>query len=192
MARIKGAAFREFVVWVGESRGASVLARAVAHLPNSEQARFDLDRPGLGILPATWYPAPLIHRLLDALLEEAPGQRIALARGGARATIDATLRGVYRILFAALATPERYARHSQRLWDGYYDNGRLEIHSAEPGVALSRISGWSSHHPLICEMHEHAAARLYEAMGCRDVRTRRLTCIASGAAACEFETRWKV
>lgn len=193
IARIKGSAFREFVRWYCENHGPAALEAASRALPPETRDLLDPQRDGFGILPSAWYPAPIVHAIFDAAIAgRSPRERADLARAGARATLDRTLRGVYGVLFAALATPERYARFAQRLWSSYYDTGVLVIERSVPGKAQSRIRDWDAHHRFLCDMHQHAAVFIYEAMGLRVVGTTRLECVSTGGTACRFETTWVV
>jgi hypothetical protein len=187
--RIKGAAFGELLRWFFEHHPGRVAAAVERVAPGD--LRPDPRKPGMGILAGSWYPAPEVHALLDALVAGLPrAERTAIARAAARATMDRTLRGLYKLLFDALATPERYARHAQRLWNSYYDGGTLTVTPRGDG-ADSVVSDWAAHHPLICEMHVHAAAFIYEAMGKKDVSATRLECVATGASACRFSVSWR-
>ena len=185
--RIKGAAFREFLRWYAP-RFPDRLAAVARDLPD---VRLDPDKDGAGVLASSWYSAASVHATIDALLAGlASRQRAELARGAGRATLERTLTGVYRLLFQIMATPERYARHAQRLWDGYYDTGTITI-DVGPGRAESRIAGWAAHHPFICEMHVHAAACIYENMRLEGVVSNRRECVALGGTVCRIETTWR-
>jgi len=186
VANIKGAAFREFVRWY--AKGAP---DRVADAAKRSALRLDNHKDSLGILTGTWYPAVEVHHFLDILLAGiSPAHRSELARTGARVTIERTLSGFYKLLFSAMATPERYARNAQRLFSAYYDQGTIRVMSGR-GEAVSRTTDWAAHHPFICEMHRHAAGFIYEAMGCVGVVTMRLECVATGGSACSVRTSWR-
>jgi hypothetical protein len=190
--RIKGAGIRPFLVWYAARYGAGRLLAAAAAIPPAQRAGLDLDDPCLGVLASSWYPAASIHALLDELLAGVPAdQHAELAREGARAIIDSTLKGVYRLLFQTMMTPERYARNAQALFARFYDTGTMEKTPLAPAGHLSRVRDWSSHHPMLCEFIGHTAEYVYAALGCRDVKVRRSACVALGGEECRFEITWK-
>jgi len=191
-ARIKGAAFREFLRWYDERQGSGRLADHLQALPATDRAEFDPGAPVLGVQPSHWYPASTVHRLLDEIVRGRSASEVrALGEEGARAVMDNTLRGIYRGLFTWMANPERYARHAHRLWDIYYDSGVFEVTPLPDGRgAVSVVRGWDAHHPVICELNRGAAIAIYEAMGCSDVHCERTSCVDDGASECRFVTRW--
>lgn len=151
----------------------------------------DVHRGEPVVLASKWYEAAIIHRLLEALTSGmTPAEQAELARDGARAVMDATLRGVYRLLFRTMMSPSRYATHAQTLWDRYYDTGRMAKRTLGPSAHATEISAWAGHHPLLCDLHVESARYIYAAMGCRDVRVTRTGCVSRGAALCSFEVRW--
>jgi hypothetical protein len=187
---IKGAGFREALRWYAETHGAERIAAAFRTLPAEIQARLDPAKETLGILPATWYPTDVVHAILDAVLAgSGTRQRADLARAAGRATVEGTLRGFYGAVFGALATPERYARHAQKIWSLYHDNGQLEVVLSRGG-AESRITEWPGHHRFICDMHLAAAPVVWESMGMPVTGSTRLECVSTGGKLCRFETQW--
>lgn len=189
--RIKGAAVREFVIWYGERIGAPEVASRVLAIPAERRGPIDPYSRSLGLLASSWYPAETVHALLDVLTGGlSPEERHELAMEASAAVMTATLRGVYRLLFRAMATPSRYAAHAGRLWTAYYDSGVFRVEMASPTEARSSIATWTAHHPFICLLNWGAATQIYRAMGCADVHTDRLSCVDEGAATCSFVTRW--
>lgn len=191
VGRVRGSAFREFVRWYGIAVNVDRLRAAVASLPEEHQALLRPDDPALGVIASTWYPAPLVHRLIDELIAGFdPMTREQLARNAAAAVMDVTLEGVYRLLFRWMATPARYAKYASRLWASYYDSGEFMIVASVPGQATAVLRDWPSHHDFVCELNLRAATEIYKAMGCREVETVREACIGHGDSECRFVTRW--
>jgi hypothetical protein len=191
-AHIKGAAFREFLRWYAEQQGSERLIEHLEALPETDRAEFDPSAPALGVTDSRWYPASTVHRLLDEVMRGRSASEVrALATEGARAVMETTLRGIYRVLFSWMANPERYARHAHRLWDVYYDSGVFEVTPQPDGrSAVSIVRDWRAHHPVICELNRGAAIAIYEAMGCSDVECLRTSCVEEGDEECRFVTRW--
>lgn len=191
-ASIKGVAVREFVRWYERRVGPARFQALVSGLPAIARDAFDLSAPGLGIVSTTWYPAGAVNALLDAIEQQIePKDRERVTLEAARAVMDVTLSGVYRVLFRMMASPERYARYCQKLWSTYYDSGRIEIVLSQEGTtAVTTTSGWTAHHPLSCDLNRGASVAIFLAMGCRNVSCVREACVVQGAPACRFVTRW--
>lgn len=189
--RIKGAAFREFACWYAERLGQERIEDALRSLRHPQQDRLDPADESLGILASVWYPAELVHELLEALIRDVPrSERSALAQEAADIVMSRTLRGLYRVLFQWMATPERYARYCGRLWASYYDSGDFRVQMPDPCTAICTITDWQAHHPFICDLNHGAAGAIYRHMGCEDVNVDRVACVAQGAPHCCFATTW--
>jgi hypothetical protein len=187
--RIKGAAFREFVCWYGDTRGPTALRQAALRGKVTEP--LNPNHPALGVIASVWYEAEIVHRLLDGMTMGLSNTEIqALANDGSAAVMGATLRGVYRVLFAWMATPARYARYAPKLWSAYYDSGQVRIEMPHDRCAISHVRDWSTHHPVICELNRGAARAIYTAMGRRGVQVERQACVTDGDAECRFRTTW--
>ena len=153
---------------------------------------FDLDREGFGVLPSRWYPAEVVHDLLDRLIEDRPpGELEQLAREAAYDIMSKSLKGVYGFLFSTLASPERYARHIDRVWQMHYDSGNVSITPTDnPREWRARYASWRGHHPFICKLNMAAAVPIYETMGCKHVTCTQTSCVANGADQCESLIRF--
>lgn len=190
--KIKGAAFREFVLWYEGAHGSESLHRVLRALSKEERQGLRPDAPGLGILASGWYAAPLAHVLLDAVCEgRGEEERRGIARDGSRAVLGTMLDGVYRFLFERVSTPERYSKHIDRLWRQLHSTGTRRIALVGPNEADSTIEDWPGHHPLLCLITMETMAAVFEVMRCRDVRLERVACISSGDPACRARLQWK-
>jgi len=189
---IKGAAFREFVTWYGKQRGSQRLEAAVAALPEGARSHLQPQREALGILAATWYPAEIVHALLDELLRGVPAdERLEMAGAASEAIMRSTLHGIYRVLFRLMATPELYARFGNRLWSMHYDSGDLILELNEPTRLSATVRDWRGHHPFICELNCAALIPIFSEMGCVDVRVTHDACVSRHADACRYSLYWK-
>ena len=189
--KIKGVAIREFFGWYVSRFGADYVQARIARLPERVRGQLDVDHPYLGILDSEWYPAELVHQLLDSAARGmSPDERAQLMRDGARAALSATLRGVYRLLFETMMTPERYLRRAQALFSRYFDTGTITKIAESRNSHLTHIHNWSSHHPLLCDFVQYTAETVYGAMGCRSVESARLSCVSTGGALCSFRVTW--
>jgi hypothetical protein len=191
MSRIKGVAFREFLGHYATTYGKARIATVLAGLAPEQALTFDINREYLGVLPSTWYPAPVVHALIDGLTAGmSPKERDTLAVQAARAVMGSTLRGIYARLMELFVTPQIYARFAQTLWRSYYENGDFTVVIADAQTAECTIRGWQAHHPFICDLNREAATVIYEGMGLARVSTERTHCVARGDPHCRFITRW--
>jgi hypothetical protein len=190
IARMKGAGIVHFLDWYVERFGQPRLQQTAAGLPEPHRTYFDPADRRLGVLASSWYPSTAIHGLLDGFIADHGSESAMLAREGAKATIDATLKGVYRWLFQTMMTPDRYARNAQKLFSRYYEPGTMTKAPLGEAGHLSVVRDWPGHHPLLCDMLEHTAEYVYTQLGCRDVRSPRTACVSRGAPDCRFEITW--
>lgn len=126
VARIKGAAFREMIAWLGRDLGQAELDAIATRVPSPHRQAFERGSPQLGILAASWYEAGTVHALLEAMTigrSEREVQRIV--DDGTRAMIETTLTGVHRAILRVVGSPDLHARFGQRLWSTYYEDGRV-------------------------------------------------------------------
>jgi len=190
-ARIKGAHTRAFLAWYTAQGGQARTTRLLERMPERYRSLFDPGSADLGLLDSFWYPAEAMHIVIDAMLDGLDAQtRSRLAREGARAATEATLKGVHRWIFERVMTPERYLPRAQLLFSRYYQPGEIVKTEPAPFTHLSVFRGWTGHHPFICEMLFHSAIVVYGAMGCRGVSGARLRCLSEGAPDCAFSVCW--
>lgn len=156
------------------------------HLSQHERA--------LGVVAAGWYPMSVVHPIVDEMARAVDSTtRTRLIQETAKAIMEQTLRGVYKVMFDWMATPQRYARHCNRLWRLYFDEGAMEVVVGEEGVdARCTVRDWGGHHRVICDLNLAAASEIYRAMGLSDVRSHRTSCVSEGSEACCFRTTWKL
>lgn len=189
--QIKGAALREFLAWYVHRNSHALLAEKIDKLAPEIMHHLDFRQDNLGVLSSQWYPARVIHALLDSIFAGVPpNEREDIIREGARAVMQATLQGIYKLLFKTMMSPDRYAKYSQKLWDRYYDCGIMKKESPKPFMQTTTISDWASHHPVICDLNYEGSRYIFEAMGCKDVTVRRLGCVSTGQAECSFIITW--
>lgn len=189
--RIKGVAIREFFRWYVERNGPERVAEQLEDVPPDVARTFDLADPHLGVIASAWYPAELVHLLLERVQATLPPSEVArFMREGAQQVVRSTVRGVYKLLFDSFMTPERYARRSQALFSRYFNTGVMSKTIESPRAHLSEIVDWTSHHPLLCDFVLYVGETVYGAMGCRDVKSVRLACVGDGDKRCAFRITW--
>ena len=190
--KIKGAAFREFVLWYERTYGTDHLGNAIARVPSDARGGLRSGIPGLGVLASSWYPADIANRLLDAVSAQHDEETLArIARDGSHAIVDVMLFGIYRFLFERVSTPARYARHIGRLWRQLHTTGERQIRLTGANEADSTIADWPAHHPLMCLITIETMGAVFEAMRCREVVVVRTACVTQGSPLCRATIRWK-
>jgi hypothetical protein len=188
--RIKGAAIRDFIAWYAREHDLERLKRAVAELP--EQTAFDFGHASLGILPSTWFEATDVHRVLDTLTEglSAPAYD-ALARDGGRATVQALMTGLQKIIFTKFMTPGAYGKLANIAFRLNYDVGSVINEELGPRRHAGSVQGWASHHPFLCRMHVTIKAEIYAAMGCKHTEIEQRFCRSDGDTHCGSIIVWE-
>lgn len=190
-ANVKGSALLPILEYYATQHGRERLLYLIGDLPPEFARAFDVDDKHFGVLVSLWYPAPLVHALLERMTAGATrAESSAFIRAVAQAVVKSTLNGVYRFLFQVMMSPERYLRNVQKLFSRFFDDGLVVKEPLGPRGHRSIISQWHGHHPLLCECFVYTSTYIYTAIGCRDVESRRTACISEGAPACTFEHTW--
>lgn len=192
-AMIKGGAIREFFAWYERKFGVEGVRHMARNVPPDLAALLDPDDPIVNFLAASWYPARLVHAMLDAMHEGRTEQEMErFAREATRDVVKNHMSSVYRVLFQRLGSPEIYARMIPRLWRQLHDSGVRSLEIVGEGQATSRVSRWDGHHPMLCTLSVQLMVAIFEEMGCRDVRARRVRCIGrTSGGECVYEVSWK-
>lgn len=192
LGKIKGNAFREFLVWFEERSGHAALARAFALLPGPLASELDPSRPVLGVLPSNWYSIEIVHSLLDSLTADFSASDLErFTHEAAQVTIARMMRGLQRAAFSLLISPRRYPKVINLLWGMNYDSGRVQVVEQTATCHEGVVSDWTGHHPLICQINHLAKVHMYEAMGCRDVTVQLTRCVSKGDPDCRSVVRWR-
>ena len=189
-ALIKGAVIREFLLWHDVKFGHEATRDLLVDIPPELLATIDPAQPAFGILGASWYPAALTHPMLDRLVARVGDEGQHLAREANREVVPRMIRGVYRVLFRTVASPELYARHVPRLWRRLHTSGDRTMVIRAPGEALSTTTNWTGHHPTMCWMAIYTMVYVFESMGYRHSTVERLACVSHGADGCETLLRY--
>ncbi|MDB4943988.1 MAG: hypothetical protein JWP97_3522 [Labilithrix sp.] len=187
---IKGLVFREFVRWYEQSHGRDAAMRAYTALPDDLRFHLQPDLEAFGLVASTWYPCELAGAMLqEVTLGVPPLRRAEMLRSGVQHALGVTLTGVYKMLFDTLITPERHAKYAQKIWSQYYNTG--VVTGAMEGEMRSSqlVTDWTGHHPMLCELSISSLAVFHEAMGCKNVRVRRTSCVLDAALSARHAER---
>ena len=189
--RTKGLGWAELIRWYERTQGREKLLAVVARMPEKWRRGLDVNHKVLGILDGTWYLEEQRNVFFDALTAGTTLlQRQAMARACSTAVMQHSLRGIHRMIFNMMATPERFVKYAQRLWDVHHDTGRLRMKLLSPTSAEAAVLDWPTHHPFACMMNHYSCNATFEAMGCFDLSDRRV-CIADGAPECVGIYYWR-
>lgn len=190
-AGIRGAALKPFVTWYAATYGHAGLQRALAALSDEDRRRFSAAAPGIGISIAAWYPAAVIHQMLDTLLEGMDvRERTALASRGADYTLTASLTGYLDVAFRALVSPRVCQIVGPQIWHAFYSGGRVRIDAQGRRCHVMEVTDWTGHHGFLCEMNNAAGRAIYRAAGCAAVTTEHEACINRADRVCVYVIRW--
>jgi hypothetical protein len=190
--RIKGAAIRDFIAWYAREHDLERLKHAVSSLPGNARAAFDFSHGTLGVLPSVWFAAEDVHRVLDTLTEGlGPGAYDALARDAGKATVQALMTGVQKIIFSKFMTPGAYAKLANVAFRLNYEEGTVVNEVLGPHRHRGSVQGWTAHHALLCRMHVVIKAEIYSHMGCGQVQIERRFCRSEGDADCGSIIVWE-
>ncbi len=191
---IKGAVLREFLLWYERrAQGTTNVAAIFATFAPELAALVKPSLPALGILASTWYPAALSHAFLDAMLaiEGCGDEGRSMARQANRDIVPRMIRGVYKMLYRTVASPELYARHVGRHWHKLHSTGDRSFVIRAPGEGHSVVANWPGHHPTLCWITIHTMVSLFEMMGYEHVAAERTRCVSHGGAECATVLRWR-
>jgi hypothetical protein len=189
--KIKGAAIREMLLWHDQRYGHAETVALTVRIPPHLMSILDTTQPAFGVLGASWYPRSVTHPMLDEIVEIRGNEGRELASAVNRDVVPRMIRGVYRMIFRTVATPELYARHIHRVWRRLHTTGDRSMTIREPGEALSIVENWPGHHPFLCWTTIYTMAYVFEAMGYAHWSVERIACVAHGAPRCETVIRYR-
>jgi len=186
----KGSTIREFLLWHERRYGHEATLDLAADLTPAAMAMINPTLPALGILSSSWYPMSVTHPMLSRVQARCGNEGRDFAIEANREVVPRMIRGVYRVMFKAVVSPEMYARHVGRLWRQLHTTGTRSMTIRAPGEALSVLEDWPAHHPVSCWLTIYTMAQVFEAMGYKKWSVDRLSCVGHGAARCETLLRY--
>jgi hypothetical protein len=184
--KVKGVAFRTIDLCYERLRGVEARDRARTIMPRelSEAFRY------YTLLAASWYPISWYRETFRAF-RSSSNDGPELARDIGRMAARHDMSGVHKQILAKIISPQALLSMSQRVFNTYYDTGRLEIQNAERGYVQARCSnctGWD--HNMWMEFMGSCES-LLEIAGARRVASRFLSGGIDGHAQALLEARWE-
>jgi hypothetical protein len=113
------------------------------------------------------------------------------AEEAVRASVGATMSGIYAGIIRMLVSPKLLAEHYQRLWRLYHNTGEFKVHVLGPTKYDFRLSQWAAHDPFICQMNFHATRLILELVGMKGVSGQSGGCVDRGDPYCSYIQTWK-
>ena len=191
-AMIKGGAIREFFAWYEERFGRESLRAMARHVPSDLAPLVDPDEPVVHFLASSWYPARLVHSMLDTMNDGRTALEIErLARDATRHVVAHGMSSVYRVLLAKLGSPQIYARMIPRMWRQLHTTGDRTVEIVEDGHAISKVANWAGHHRDLCIITTCLMCAVFEHMGKKNVKWTCVRCVSrDGGNECVYDVRW--
>ena len=147
------------------------------------------------LLPSSWYPADLVHRLEQAIVEVlAQGDRSELFvdMGRASATMNLTGRGTQRA-YVQLGDPHFVLRYSPHVYASTHSTGsRTYQKTGETSALLRTTDDVAEPNAEDCLTTVGWLTRAIELSGGQEARTIETQCRARGAAQCEYHCEWRL
>jgi hypothetical protein len=184
--KVKGVAFRTIDLCYERLRGAQARDRARDTMPADLADAFRY----YTLLAASWYPISWYRETLRAF-RTSSNEGPELAREIGRLAARHDMSGVHKQILANIVSPQALLGMSQRVFNTYYDTGRLEIVSSEQGHVQARCSncvGWD--HNMWMELIGSCES-LLEIAGARRVDMHVLGGALDGSAHALLEARWE-
>jgi len=180
-AKMRGYICKAAFTWAEQELGRQHVLAVQQKAPEAVVAlALDLTRTGAAVLASTWYPAPAMHQLTDALFGEFElDEQAELARRAGRYVFDQQITGLQRALLGLMMSPKRYIKHAPKAWLHNFSDGTLHFeHDLEAIRPWHRCVylDWGAHHPVICQMMMQGKRVIYEAKGCKEVEIQVESC----------------
>jgi hypothetical protein len=115
--------------------GAAAYGRALASVPPHVASEYTR------VTPLTWVPLSTIEPVIMAMGEASGRDALALQDDVARATVERSLRSIWRI-FLRITTSEAILSRVPVIYAKSYDKGRLVVSHPRPDRAIIELCDW--------------------------------------------------
>lgn len=181
---VKGTPVRSLQKFIETELTSEQRERLFAALPPEYAARMSVPVLATESIP--------VH-ILNVLTEEAAkvkGEPVEeFAHRAGRAAAGEAVKGVYRF-FALVLTPAALLSKAGSMWSTVYNRGQLQVLDQRETSARIRLTNYPSE-SVGCARITGWIDRLAQMAGARDVTVRHASCVARGAADCEWELNWR-
>ena len=183
MALAKGSTLRATMEFVRADKGAEVLERVLARLPDERRAQVErsasTDEVPFDVALALW-------RAVEG--EVGPADPAWMERAGAQSIESSGVQLYGGIL--RKANPTEFLTQGVSLFRLYYSPGDMEVVEAEPGRAVLRLVGFDAADPLFCRRQTGGLRQALAIAGGDAATSRHVRCTQEGDAFCEWEVGW--
>lgn len=183
--KVKGVAFRTVAHCFLELSGAPAHERAVTLLTKEVAEAY---RYGT-LLPASWYPISWYREVFRAF-RAATGAGPELPRRIGALAVQHDMRGAHKRFVAWFTSPQTLLSLSQRVFNTYYDTGRVEIVEARAGFVRMRATGCIGWDLNMWSELAGSSQALLEVAGARHVRVHGVSGGQDGDQQHELEAHW--
>jgi len=183
--QVKGVAFRTIELCFGELYGEARRDRARELMPEPLAAAYRYQ----SLMAASWYPIAWYREAFGAF-RRATGAGPELAREVGRLAARHDMRGVHKQILAKLISPQALLAMSQRVFNTYYDTGRVETVESRRGYARIRCAGCTGWDENMWSEVVGSCESLLEIAGAKHVRSHTLLGGGNGDDEMIMEARW--
>lgn len=141
------------------------------------------------LLPASWYPISWYRDVFRAF-RTVTGAGFDLPRRIGALAVQYDMQGAHKRLVAWLASPQTLLSLSQRVFNTYYDTGKVEIIESRVGYVRMRAHGCIGWDQNMWSELAGSSQALLEAAGARQVRVRGISGGHDGDKDHELEAHW--
>lgn len=175
-ARVKGLSFRSVLLWYASDKGHDELVRRTREFHPWVADALAIDEPACGVIVNRWYRADVVAALADTITRDvSPREFERIAQGCSEWVARDTIRGLYRVLFDWVATPNRFVKYGARVWANYYDHGSFILHAKGERSIEAVVTDWAAYHPFVFALTRKVVCMMFDNMGCetRDLPAHR-------------------
>jgi hypothetical protein len=141
------------------------------------------------LLAASWYPISWYRDVFRAL-RAATGAGPELPRRIGALAVQHDMRGAHKRFVAWFSSPQTLLSLSQRVFNTYYDTGKLEIIDSRAGFVRMRATGCIGWDLNMWSELAGSSQALLEVAGARHVRVRAISGGQDGDHQHELEAHW--
>ncbi len=182
---IKGTAIKARVDYLRARFGEKGLARVVEALSPEHRSYLRDD-----VIISSWYPFSLSEDIMSCAERILGNNDGALCREVGAASCRFGFETVYK-KFATASDPRKaIAAFSGVLWKNYWDTGRVEARSLDPGHTEIELHDFNVPHPTLCHVLHGFFETAMKTWGASHVLVAHPRCHGKGARNCVFTVSW--
>jgi len=138
-----------------------------------------------GVLISSWYPVEVSVEMMQTMDRLFGKGDLALCREMGRYSAQVSLKGVYRG-YARENDFNFVNRMTPKMWQQYYDSGRMETETLGKGRAVTRITDFAEPNRVLCLGTLGWLEAANEVWGAQNVTVEETKCRLRGDNCCEY------